>query len=410
MNSKKTIAVILALAVIAGVFALPACAYAAGYTDTVEAFIYEGYEIPEYDGDLYEVIGNNAPHFTDEELTQNIYESYGELDELGRVTECEANIDISLMPTGERESISSIYPTGWKQNKYDFISGKYLYNRSHLIGWQLTGENANRNNLMTGTRSFNASGMLPFENEVAAYVKADAENNVLYRVTPVFQGDNLLASGVIMEAESVDDLGASVSFCVFVYNVEKGVSIDYSTGDNILSGESVDISDAYLYLSALNFTYTGKAIEPLEYVKYNGRILAEGADYTVQYTSNVRAGNATVTVTGIYPYTGSVSKTFSIYNPKPKSTEIRKLKRKSKAFFIKWKKAEDISGYQIQYALNKKFKKSKTLTVNSKSAVSKTVRKLKSGKVYYVRIRTYKTVNGKKFYSVWSGYKTVKTR
>ncbi len=411
-NCKKSLSFFLALVLAVSFFALPKSAFALDYTETVEAFSYEGFEIPAYDGDLYEELNGNKPSFTSSELTQTIYEDYGKLDALERVSVCEANIDQSLMPAeGEkRESISSVYPTGWKQKKYDFVSGKYIYNRSHLIGWQLTAENANPNNLMTGTRSFNAVGMLKFENEVAAYVKKNSENNVLYRVTPVFQGDNLLASGVIMEAESVDDLGASVCFCVFVYNVEKGVSIDYLTGDNILSGESIDISGAYVYLEKLKYTYTGKAIYSLGYVKLGGKELAEGKDYSVSYSENVNIGTANVTVTGIYPYSGTVSKTFSIVKPSVPATAVKKLVKRVKGFTVKWAVKSGVSGYQIQYSTNKSFKNAKIITVNKKAAKSKAVKRLKKKKVYYVRIRAYKTVNKKKFYSNWSKYKSVKTK
>jgi len=409
-NCKKSISFFAALVIAASIFALPQSVFAGEYTETVEAFTFEGFEIPAYDGDLYEEINGNKPTFTQSELTQNIYEEYSPLDNLGRVGECEANIDQSLMPTEPRGKIGSVKPTGWIQKSYDFISGKYLYNRSHLIGWQLTGENANERNLMTGTRSFNASGMLPFENAVAAYVKADEENNVLYRVTPVFQGDNLLANGVIMEAESVDDNGESVSFCVFVYNVENGVAIDYETGDNIQSGATRDIYGAYIRLMSLYLDYTGKEQKPLEYVELGGIRLKEGTDYTAEYTNNKNIGTATVTVKGIGVYSGTASKTFTIVKPKPAKSTIKKLKRRKKAFYIKWKSVSGISGYQIQYSTNKKFKNAKKLTVNSKTAVSKTVKNLKSKKVYYVRIRTYKTVNKTKFYSAWSGYKSIKTR
>ncbi len=411
-NCKKSISLIVSLAVVLSVFAAAQTAYAGEYTETVEAFTYEGFEIPAYDGDLYEEINGNQPTFTQSELTQDIYEKYSPLDNLGRVGECEANIDQTLMPEkGEKcGNISSVKPTGWKQNEYDFVSGRYLYNRSHLIGWQLTAESANKNNLMTGTRSFNASGMLPFENAVAAYVKADSENNVLYRVTPVFQGDNLLASGVIMEAQSVDDNGQSVSFCVFVYNVENGVALDYETGDNIQSGTTRDISKAYIRLTSLYPTYTGKEQKPLEYVEFKGVRLTEGKDYTAEYINNKNIGTAIVTVKGLGIYSGTAYKEFTIVKPRPAKSAVKKLKRRSKAFYVKWKRVSGISGYQIQYSTNKNFRNAKKLTVNSKSAVSKTVKNLKSKKVYYVRVRTYKTVNKTRFYSAWSGYKSIKTR
>ena len=393
----------LALAVITAVLSVmfPISAYAQ-YKSGVDAFTYNGYVIPAYDGDISEVINSNEPAFDASELNQNIFESYGALDNLGRVTVCEANIDKTLMPAPgeERGDIGSVKPTGWKQNAYDFVSGKYLYNRSHLIGWQLTAENANKNNLMTGTRTFNATGMLAYENAVAAYVKADSKNNVLYRVTPVFQGDNLLASGVIMEAESVDDLGASVKFCVFVYNVENGVSIDYLTGDNVATGVNYDISGAYVWLKNLKYTYTGKEIKALDYVKVNGVILKEGRDYTVKYLNNKNVGKATVEISGIGVYSGKVMKAFTIARPNTPIPKIKSLTAGKKSFTVKFTKKSGITGYQLQYSTRKSFKKKTTLNLKS-TTVKKTVNKLKGNKKYYVRIRTYKTVAGKKFYSKW---------
>ena len=398
---KKKLSVIIALIIVAVSFSLPFNAYAE-FADTVKGFTYNNYVIPAYDGDIYEVINSNEPAFDASELNQNIYESYGELDDLKRVTVCSANIDQSLMPAEDekRGDIGSVKPTGWKQKSYDFVNNKWLYNRCHLIGWQLTAENANVNNLMTGTRTFNSVGMLKFENEVAKYVKADGENNVLYRATPVFQGDNLLASGVIMEAESVDDLGTSVKFCVFVYNVEKGVSIDYAKGENTESGTVNDISEAYVWLKNRKYTYTGKAIKALDYVKYNGAVLKEGRDYTVEYLNNTKIGTATVVINGIGIYSGTVQKTFTIERPLTPVTKIKSLKAGKKSFTVKFQKKSGITGYQLQYSTRKNFKKKTTLNLKS-TTVNKTVNKLKGNKKYYVRIRTYKTVAGKKFYSKW---------
>lgn len=314
---KRFLSIFLSLVmVIISVVYTGIIALAGEYISKIEAFSYKGYDIPAYDGDLYEVINNNEPKFLESELNQRIYESYGALDSLGRVTACTANIDQSLMPTEARGSISSVYPTGWVQKSYDFVNGKYLYNRSHLIGFQLTGENANKNNLMTGTRTFNVSGMLPFENQVAAYVKANKENNVLYRVTPVFEGDNLLADGVIMEGESVDDNGASVEFCVFVYNVENGVSIDYSTGDSIITDSTgaLNISSASVNVSSC--TYNGKAQCPRVTVEFNGTTLMYGKDYEASYSNNINAGTAKVKITGINSYCGEVTKSFTIAKAK----------------------------------------------------------------------------------------------
>lgn len=187
--------------------------------------------IPEYSGSAYSVINNNIPFFSEEEYTLTSFESYSELDYLGRCQTAYANLCIDTMPTEKRGSIGQIKPTGWHTVKYDFISGKYLYNRCHLIGYQLSAENANRQNLITGTRYLNTEGMLPFENMTADYIK-ETGNHVLYRVTPVYDGENLLADGVLMEAYSVEDGGDGICFNVFCYNVQPGVEIDYKTGDS----------------------------------------------------------------------------------------------------------------------------------------------------------------------------------
>ena len=186
-------------------------------------------EIPDYEGEPYVVLNDNEPDFTEAEITTEAYEDYSDLDALGRCGEAEACIGEELMPTGERESISSVKPTGWVNEKYDSVDGGYLYNRCHLIGYQLSGENANEENLITGTRYMNVEGMLPFEDMVADYVH-ETDNHVMYRVTPVFEGDDLVASGVQMEAESVEDDGEGVSFNVYVYNVQPDITIDYATG------------------------------------------------------------------------------------------------------------------------------------------------------------------------------------
>ena len=200
-------------------------------------------DVPEYEGEPYVEINGNAPEFTEEELTTEVYEEYSELDSLGRCGEAEACVGEELMPTGERESISEVKPTGWKNEKYDSVDGGYLYNRCHLIGYQLSGENANEENLITGTRYMNVEGMLPFEDMVADYVH-ETENHVMYRVTPIFEGDDLVASGVQMEAESVEDDGEGISFNVYVYNVQPDITIDYSTGDNWESGDGESGDDS----------------------------------------------------------------------------------------------------------------------------------------------------------------------
>nr|DAV90989.1 MAG TPA: DNA/RNA non-specific endonuclease [Caudoviricetes sp.] len=192
-------------------------------------------DIPAYSGSPYVALNGNVPYFTDSEFTTTSFETYSTLDSLGRCGVAYANVGLETMPTEERGSIGQVKPSGWHTVKYDCVDGKYLYNRCHLIGYQLTAENANTKNLITGTRYLNVQGMLPFENMVADYIK-ETKNHVLYRVTPVFDGNNLVASGVVMEAESVEDKGDGILFCVFCYNVQPGVSIDYATGDSQLDG------------------------------------------------------------------------------------------------------------------------------------------------------------------------------
>ena len=189
--------------------------------------------IDDYNSELFININDGIPFFTKEEIITEAYESYSGFDELGRVQKAMACIGPELMPYDERESISHVKISGMEQKKYDIVDGNYLYNRSHLIGFQLTGENDNIYNLMTGTRYFNVNGMLPFENIVANYV-TDTFNHVMYRVTPYFENNDLVAKGVLMEGYSVEDNGQGVSFNVFVYNVQPGVNINYTTGDSSL--------------------------------------------------------------------------------------------------------------------------------------------------------------------------------
>ncbi len=188
-------------------------------------------DIPDYTNEIYITINNNIPYFNEEDYTTESFETYSKLDDLGRCGVAYANICKEIMPTEERGDISNIKPTGWEQEKYN---GEYLYNRCHLIGHQLAGENANELNLITGTRYFNVEGMLPFENQVANYIRENKENHVLYRVTPIFKGNSLLASGVEIEAYSVEDNGEGVCFNVYVYNVQPGINIDYKTGKSSL--------------------------------------------------------------------------------------------------------------------------------------------------------------------------------
>lgn len=201
--------------------------------EAAPAVSYDLDQVPAYAGEPYVVINDNQPFFGEEEYTTEAFETYSALDGLGRCGTAYACVGEELMPAGERESISSVKPSGWINVEY---GGQYLYNRCHLIGFQLTGENANERNLITGTRYMNVEGMLPFENLVADYVK-ETENHVLYRVTPVFQGEELVARGVEMEAFSVEDQGEGVYFHVYCYNNQPGVSIDYATGESRLASE-----------------------------------------------------------------------------------------------------------------------------------------------------------------------------
>lgn len=223
------------------------CFYHHEYSDSVT-------EVEEYTDNPFVVLNNNIPEFTEEDYTTDSYEHYSRLDRYGRCGYAMACIGIDLMPTEERESISSVTPSGWVNNTYDFVDGKYLYNRCHLIGFQLTGENANERNLITGTRYLNTEGMLPFENMVADYIK-ETENHVLYRVTPVFDGENLVARGVQMEAWSVEDRGAGICFNVYCYNIQPGVIIDYLTGENREDTIPQKADSATVYVININ---TGK--------------------------------------------------------------------------------------------------------------------------------------------------------
>ena len=193
---------------------------------------YDLSNIPDYDGKAYVELNGNVPEFSKSEKTYSeSFEEYGKLDSLGRCTYAVSCIGKDLMPTEKSGSIGSVKPSGWHISKYDFVDGKYLYNRCHLIGYQLTAENANERNLITGTRYLNVEGMLPFENDVADYIEI-TNNHVYYKVTPIFEGNNLVANGVQMQAYSVEDNGQGISFNVYCYNVQPGVAIDYATGDN----------------------------------------------------------------------------------------------------------------------------------------------------------------------------------
>ena len=198
-------------------------------------FTYE--DIPEYKGEAYVSVNNSTPFFEDQDKTTHVFETYSKLDSLGRCGVAYANICKELMPTEERGDIGSVKPSGWNQATYSFVDGRYLYNRCHLIGFQLAGENANPLNLITGTRYLNIDGMLPFENLVDDYVD-ETNHHVLYRVTPIYKGNELVCRGVLMEGFSVEDNGEGVCFCVFAYNVQPGVIIDYSDGSSRVDNSS----------------------------------------------------------------------------------------------------------------------------------------------------------------------------
>lgn len=228
-QTKKYIRVILTLVIL--------CYY--GYTTIIDKSVsytpnYNIEEIPEYTTEPYVIINNNEPNFEDLSKSGVVFEVYSELDNLGRAQEAYATLGKELMPTEERKSINSVKPTGWQTIKYDIVDGKYLYNRCHLIGFQLAGENANKNNLITCTRYMNTVGMLDFENKVAEYIK-ETNNHVLYRVTPMYEGENLVAKGVQMEALSIEDNGKGIKFNVFIYNIQPGIKINYLTGESSLN-------------------------------------------------------------------------------------------------------------------------------------------------------------------------------
>ncbi len=227
-------------------------------------------DIPAFSGTPYVVLNDNEPEFTAEDMVTESYETYSPLDEFGRCGMVVANVGTDLMPTEKRGSISKVKPSGWRSVQYDHVDGRSLYNRCHLIGFQLTAENANERNLITGTRYMNVEGMLPFENMVADYVK-ETDNHVLYRVTPIFTGNNLVANGVQMEAKSVEDDGDGVCFNVYVYNNQPGVVIDYATGESREeAGESTQKKQKYM-LNTSTKKFHRSTCENIENIKKENR-------------------------------------------------------------------------------------------------------------------------------------------
>ena len=251
------------------------------HTGTASAF--NAADVPAYSGEPYTAVNNNEPYFISDNLTTEAFENYSELDALGRCGVAYANVCLETMPTEKRGSISEVKPTGWHSVKYDNVDGKSLYNRCHLIGYQLTAENANQQNLITGTRYLNVDGMLPFENMVADYVK-ETDNHVLYRATPIFTGDNLVADGVLMEGYSVEDEGDGICFCVYAYNVQPGITIDYATGDSWLSSEkgnsdSSSGGNSAVSQSATDKSGTQQAAVQTESVKETSAPVSTGTEY-----------------------------------------------------------------------------------------------------------------------------------
>ncbi len=277
-TSKKLLAFLLSFILVAACFAGCDLFDAAGGTGSNDDTVTDGAQspvygfasvegIPDYSGKPYVELNGNIPEFTDADKVTTSYEFYSELDSLGRCGYAMACIGKDLMPTEDRESISSVKPSGWVNKKYDtsLVDGGYLYNRCHIIGFQLTGENANEKNLITGTRYLNIEGMLVFENMIADYIK-ETNNHVIYRVTPVFVDNNLVASGVKLEAWSVEDNGEGICFNVFSYNVQPGITISYKTGESVLGGNELPIetdapTETYTYDYVLN-TNTKKIHDP----------------------------------------------------------------------------------------------------------------------------------------------------
>ena len=238
MMSALLLALCLSLCLLTGCFELSEYLPADGaQNDDVSSFSLA--EIPPFTDQPYVILNDNIPDFTDEEkATVTSFEEYAPLDALERCGVTVACVGQDIMPTEDRGSIGSVKPSGWQSVKYDIVDGKYLYNRCHLIGYQLTGENANEQNLITGTRYLNIEGMLPFENMVADYVK-ETGNHVMYRVTPIYEGNNLVASGVVMEGWSVEDDGEGICFHVYCYNNQPGIVINYATGESALSEDGL---------------------------------------------------------------------------------------------------------------------------------------------------------------------------
>ena len=387
--------------------------FAGEFQTTIDAFSYGPYEVPAFDGDASEEVNQNLPTFSEEEMTAEPYVVYGDLDELGWCTPAVSMLNQVLMPTEKRGDISSVTPSGWVQAKYDVVPAGWLYNRCHLIGYQLTGADLNHlpkaelaKDLITGTRFLNvgtgSTGMVGYENEVAAYLKEDEGNEVAYRVSPVFAGDNLVAYGVLMEGQSV--ASNDVEFCAFCYNVQPEIAIDYQTGESRLASALPDnkpISECTI-TAGKKAVYNGK--ERLIQVSiFDGDVeLTEGMDYELVYSNNTLPGRATVQIAGIGSYKGTATAYFIIV---PARGKVQKLVSSKTAIRVRVAVKEGVTGYQ--YAWRAKGKAWKTAHAKAKVRI---IKNLKSKTIYQVRVRAYKTIKGKKWYGKWSQVKTVRTK
>ena len=391
---KKSIAIIImACMFFTGALSPVHAAYQSGVT----SFKYNGMTIPTYDGDPYEEVNGNYPSFTsyEKEKGKSSFESYSALDSQGRAGKAYASLNYNLMPTYARGSISSVTPSGWVQAQYDIVSGKWLYNRCHLIGFQLTGvdgENAKKaylkRNLITGTRYLNIGagddqGMLEYENMVAAYIKDNKSNHVLYRVTPVYKNaSDLLASGVLMEGYSIED--ADVRFCVFCYNVQPGISIDYQTGQSKLTSLVDKNTDKPVKVGT-------PAIKSLSTTS-SCYVTKSGKKY---HLSKKCAGKSAKLTT--------IAKA-----KKNKKTACKKCATTRK-ITVKYGSVSGATGYQVAY---KKVGAASWKHASVTSSTTKTLTSLSCGSKYAVKVRAYKTVNGKRTYGNYSKilYKTTVKR
>ena len=384
----------------------------ADYSSEIEAFEYNGTVIPASDSNVSVIINDNIPFFTEaEKAITDTYENYTELDPLNRVGTVQASIDKTSLDTDERGDISSIKPTGWIQEKYDIVSGGWLYNRSHLYAHSLGGDDIEKN-LMTGTRAFNFDGMYASsESLILNYIKASEENvHVLYRVTPIFIDNDLLAKGTLMEALCLEN--PDFRICAFCYNIQPGISIDYATGDNKLTDSNSEEPDDTpknineVRLSRINVqTYTGVYIKPAITIKDGSAKLVNDTDYKVTYRNNRYPGKASIIITGTGNYTGSMTVHYYI---RPAKMAISNISSKKQSLMISWKKHPGVTAYRIAYR-RKGTSKYRYITCKS-TTTKKIITSLKKGKSYQIRIRAYKQIDGRKYYGAYSTLKSIKIK